>query len=112
MRGVLGARCPVLNDVLLLVSELAANAIRHTASAEADGWFDLTVCIADDTIRVAVGDQGSPTVPQITDGESDADKSTGGRGLRIVDRLADSWGHVGNDTGRVVWFEVKVRAER
>ena len=29
-----------------------------------------------------------------------------GRGLRIVDALADRWGAGGDELGRVVWFEV------
>jgi hypothetical protein len=32
-------------------------------------------------------------------------------GLRIVDVLADQWGHAGDDQGRVIWFEVTAKHE-
>jgi hypothetical protein len=36
----------------------------------------------------------------------------GGRGLRIVEMLADRWGHAGDELGRVVWFEVTAKADQ
>ena len=30
----------------------------------------------------------------------------GGRGLQLVDTLADRWGWAENDGGKVVWFEL------
>jgi hypothetical protein len=39
------------------------------------------------------------------------DALTGGRGLRIVDTLADRWGHGGDELSRVVWFEVTGKPE-
>lgn len=44
-------------------------------------------------------------------GDDDPGLLTGGRGLRIVDVLADRWGHDGNEQGRVVWFEVTAKHE-
>ena len=35
-----------------------------------------------------------------------------GRGLRIVDRLADEWGIGDGSAGTSVWFVVRVDAER
>lgn len=104
VRGVLGDDWPALDDVLLLVSEIASNAVRHTISGRDGGWFDLTISVADDTTRVAIADQGSATKPRL-EGE-DASEMTGGRGLQIVDALADRWGHAGDEAGRVVWFEI------
>jgi anti-sigma regulatory factor (Ser/Thr protein kinase) len=111
VRGVLGESWPALDDVLLLVSEIASNAVRHTASAGDGGWFDLTISVADDTIRVAIADQGSPNQPCLA-GEGDPSELTGGRGLRIVDAFADRWGHTGDEAGRVVWFEISRKAEQ
>ena len=103
--GVLGADWPGLDDVLLMVSEIASNAVRHTASGD-DGWFDVTVSAAGCTARVAVADGGGSSEPRLPDDGGKAGVLTGGRGLRIVDALADGWGHGGDELGRVVWFEV------
>lgn len=105
VRGVLGEGWPGLDDVLVMVSEIASNAIRHTASGD-DGWFDVTVSVTGRTARVAVADRGSSSEPRIPDESGDPDVPTGGRGLRIVDTLAARWGHGGDELGRVVWFEV------
>ena len=106
VRGVLGEGRPGLNDVLLMVSEVACNAVRHTASGDDGGWFDLTVSLTGDTARIAIADRGSSSEPLIPDGGGELDSLTGGRGLRIVDALADCWGHGGDELGRVVWFEL------
>jgi anti-sigma regulatory factor (Ser/Thr protein kinase) len=106
VRGVLGEGWPRLDDVLVMVSEIATNAVRHTASGGEDGWFDITVCAIGDGVRVSVGDSGGSSVPRIPRDGGEPDVMTGGRGLRIVDELADRWGHSGEELGRVVWFEV------
>jgi two-component sensor histidine kinase len=38
-----------------MVSEIATNAVRHTASGGEDGWFDITVCAIGDGARISVG---------------------------------------------------------
>jgi serine/threonine-protein kinase RsbW len=103
--GVLGADWPGLSDILVMVSEIASNAVRHTASGDG-AWFDLTVSVTGDTARVSVADRGSSSEPRIPDDGGHTDALTGGRGLRIVDMLANGWGHSGDELGRVVWFEV------
>jgi len=105
--GVLGERWPRLDDILLLASEITSNAVRHTASGDG-GRFDVTVAFfaAGDCVRVEVADQGSASEPRMT-GEDDL----GGRGLRIVEVLADRWGHAGDELGRVVWFEVTAKPD-
>jgi anti-sigma regulatory factor (Ser/Thr protein kinase) len=106
VRGVLGEAWPGLDDLLLMVSEVASNAVRHTASGDDGGWFDLTVSAAGYAVRIAIADSGSSSEPRIPDNGADPDVLTGGRGLRIVDALAARWGHSGDELGRVVWFEV------
>ena len=108
-RGVLGPGCPHLDDVLVMVSEIASNAICHTASARDGGWFDLTVSVSGSTVRVAIADRGGPTVPCLPPGDDGCEAALSGRGLRIVDALADRWGHAGDELGRVVWFEISTR---
>jgi serine/threonine-protein kinase RsbW len=108
--GVLGRDWPGLDDVLLLVSEIASNAVRHTASGDGGGWFDVLVSLTGQTARVEIADRGSSSEPRIPgddgDGGLGAGVLIGGRGLRIVDSLADGWGHGGDELGRVVWFEI------
>jgi serine/threonine-protein kinase RsbW len=106
--GVLGPGWPGLDDVLLMVSEIASNAVRHTASGDGGGWFDVTVSADGYKARVEITDRGSSSEPRIPDddGGLGAGVLTGGRGLRIVDALADGWGHGGDELGRVVWFEI------
>jgi serine/threonine-protein kinase RsbW len=105
VRGMLGADWPALGDVLLMVGEIASNAVRHTASADEDGGFDLTVLAIDDGVRIVVADRGSSSEPRLHDDGGELGLLTGGRGLRIVDALASDWGHSGDELGRVVWFE-------
>ncbi len=102
--GALGNRWPGLDEILLMTSEVASNAVRHTASGNG-GCFDVAVSSAGDTARVEVIDRGGSSEPRIPD-SSGVGALTGGRGLRIVDALADRWGHGGDELGRVVWFEV------
>jgi serine/threonine-protein kinase RsbW len=104
VRSVLGDGWPGLDDVLLMVSEVASNAVRHTASG--GSWFDVSVSGASETVRVCISDRGSSSEPRMRDDLAGDDVLTGGRGLRIVDALADKWGHAGDELGRTVWFEV------
>ena len=102
--GVIGDDFPALDDVLVLVSEVASNAVKHTASGDG-GAFEVAVWITGSWVRVEIGDQGGASEPRLAD-DGSADAVIGGRGLRIVDALAAKWGHAGDELGRVVWFEV------
>ncbi|HUY44805.1 MAG TPA: ATP-binding protein [Streptosporangiaceae bacterium] len=103
---VLGEGFPARDEVLLLVSEVAANAVRHSASGDG-GEFEVAVWVTGGMVRVEIGDQGGASEPRLADDGVSADALTGGRGLRIVDALATKWGHAGDELGRVVWFEVE-----
>jgi serine/threonine-protein kinase RsbW len=104
--GLLDDEFGARDDVLLLVSEVAANAVRHSASGDG-GEFEVAVSVTAGLVRVDIGDQGGASEPHLTDQDGLADALTGGRGLRIVDALAAKWGHAGDELGRVVWFEVQ-----
>jgi serine/threonine-protein kinase RsbW len=111
--AALGPHWPRLDDAQLMLSEIASNTVRHTASGDRSGWFDVVVSKSGDTVRVAVADRGGSSEPRMADdgGELGAGVLTGGRGLRIVDALADGWGHHGDELGRVVWFEITGKHE-
>ena len=94
-----------LDLLALMVSELATNAVQHAATD-----FEVTITVSaagdgrDDVRRVRVGVRdeaaGYPT-PQ----EPAAD-APHGRGLRIVESLADTWGTEvqRGRPGKTVWF--------
>lgn len=95
--------CPVADVAALLVSELATNAIIHTASGK-DGRFAVIVHCTGTWARVEVWDEGSVSTPVAcshgTPGES-------GYGLGLVELMASRWGQEGGVRGRVVWFELE-----
>jgi serine/threonine-protein kinase RsbW len=94
--------CPVADEVVLLSSELATNAVLHSASG-ADGTFSVSVLVDVRLIRVEVHDLGSVTVPTIRRSHQPGES---GAGLSVVDTMADRWGFHGGPRGRVVWFEM------
>jgi serine/threonine-protein kinase RsbW len=87
---------PTADDAALLCSELAANAVRHSASGCPGGQFTVRVTVqAGEWAWLEVADQGGPwTFPQR--------RGEGGRGLIIVDELADGWDIRGDESGRAV----------
>jgi two-component sensor histidine kinase len=87
------------DTVLLLVSEVVTNAVRHAATS-----FELTIQVAGPEVTVAVTDHDQVHRPQV---RNPRPQDTSGRGLRIVDELATSWGTelVDADAKRV-WFRV------
>lgn len=83
---------------ILLTSELVTNAVRHSRGPiEAQARF----CSAR-VLRVEVCDTSNTPV-----GASAATvDDPGGRGLYLVDALADTWGMEHHGTGKRVWFEL------
>lgn len=91
-------------DAVLLVSELATNAIRHGEGPT----VTLIAHLRGSKCRIEVIDGGSGFVPM--PGQIITTESTG-RGLPIVAELADAWGvYEGNSTH--VWFEIDLDATR
>lgn len=101
-RRVLGP-CPVLDEAVLLVSELATNAIEHTATAD-EGSFHVTIYQGDSFLLIAVTDDGSDNVP--TPGTQADTLAETGRGLELVELIADRWDYCGDGHSRTVWFEL------
>ncbi|WP_042368455.1 SpoIIE family protein phosphatase [Streptacidiphilus neutrinimicus] len=92
-----GAADDTTETVLLLVSELVANAVRH-----ATGPVTVRVIRAGHGLLCEVGDTGNGR-PRLSRGGL---LDEGGRGLQIVHRLTTRWGVRWTDTGKVVWAEV------
>lgn len=89
----------VIDDVLLLSSELVTNAVRYAGGI-------LTIVVESDgrQVAVAVGDS-NPELPVVRPGGLE---STTGRGLQLVNHVASGWGTRPSQdgTGKVVWFRV------
>ncbi|WP_326635717.1 ATP-binding protein [Streptosporangium sp. NBC_01755] len=101
------ASSPLLDDLILITSELTSNAICHTASGRG-GVFVVEVTqlpLGKDGFRarIAVLDGGAPTDPIVRCRDENA---PGGRGLALVAALAVRRGIDGDQTGRVVWAEL------
>jgi len=85
---------PLADDLQLVVSELVTNAIRY-----ADPPVAVEIEVGDDTVTVAVGD-GSPGRPRAQSPDPDAE---GGRGLLMIDLLAEESGIRPQPPGKTVW---------
>jgi serine/threonine-protein kinase RsbW len=94
--------CPAIHVLLTCVSELCANAIKHTASGDG-GVFTVELDRPRDGVaRVAVTDAGGPSVPAV--GGLDL-MAEGGRGLAMVAACTSRWGFLDAGPGRTVWAE-------
>lgn len=93
---------PLTDALELLVSELVTNVIVHTG-----GGGTLRIVDGDRQVRVEVIDT-SPALPVVKGYGAEA---TTGRGLQILDLLAQEWGtSVLADGGKCVWATVSVHA--
>lgn len=87
-------------DVVLLVSELVGNAVRHTGARV----FGLRTLRRRGWIRVEVRDpsRGLPCLMPVHE------LDISGRGLFLVDKLADRWGVDLLPRGKTTWFEMRI----
>jgi anti-sigma regulatory factor (Ser/Thr protein kinase) len=103
VRGVLflaGIGLAVIDDALLLISELATNAVIH-----ADSDFEVVVESGPEWIWIGVADRSTEPVAVSRPQADSAD----GRGLRIVESVAPRWGCESRQGGKVVWFALRPR---
>jgi hypothetical protein len=96
------AGCPAREVLVTCVSELCANAIAHSDSGNG-GVFIVEVDLPRSGVaRVAVTDEGGPTLPVA--GRLDL-MAEGGRGLAMVAACTNRWGYADAYPGRTVWAE-------
>ncbi|MEU9395601.1 ATP-binding protein [Streptomyces sp. NPDC048324] len=87
-----------------IVAELAANAVTHGRVPGRD--FRLTLYVVADTLRIEVTDTRGDRMPcaELPDGDGES-----GRGLVLVDALADTWGVApGLSPRKTVWAEIRL----
>lgn len=85
-----------------LTSEIVTNAVLHARTS-----FSVTVTKSATRIRVAVMDRNLQPVTPKTYGPT----SPTGRGLHIVEALADRWGIDKSADGKTVWFEIDLETQ-
>ena len=90
----------LLDDALLLVSELVTNAVMHAGTE-----LELRIDIGPDLARVEVIDHGLGSPIRYGD---PAEAREGGRGVFLLDALAQEWGTRHFAGGKSVWFVLGV----
>ena len=86
-------------DAELLTGELVTNAVLHARSDVV-----VSVAVADGSAEIGVTDTSvEPPAPRTAAGHAE-----GGRGLRLVERVATDWGVAYLDAGKQVWCRLDV----
>ncbi|MFM9452313.1 ATP-binding protein [Streptomyces europaeiscabiei] len=97
---------PIADDVALAAAELLTNAVKHGCRGVPSGTREvtLTAWYTATRLRVAVTDP-STEVPRRRSASTDCED---GRGLRLVDEVADRWGATTepDGSGKTVWLEL------
>jgi hypothetical protein len=93
---------PARDDVTLIATELASNAICHTASGQG-GSLTVEVTWWRSVVRVGVADCGGPAEPRVIE-DPDGER---GRGLLLVSGMSLRTGACGDQRGRLVWADVR-----
>jgi anti-sigma regulatory factor (Ser/Thr protein kinase) len=100
LAGVLAAE--PMDDLLLLVTEIVANSVRHGRVGE-DGEIDLCVRVLPAVVRVELRDTGIQVDPRVRTPDLGGG---GGFGMVLVERMSERWG-VDHEPAVVMWFELK-----
>ena len=83
-----------VDDAMLVSSELATNALRHSISP-----FHVTVIRSGGEVTISMTDAGSG----VAGGRDAQDDEQSGRGFQIVEALTTRWGVADEPTGKTVW---------
>ena len=100
LRSFSGSGVEGLTDVVvLLVSELVTNAVLHARS-------DSVLKLSHESERLRVELHDANTEGAVLVGADERGGGPGGRGVLLVDALADRWGSDRDEHGKTVWFEL------
>lgn len=94
------------DDVLLCVTELATNALRHGVPPGRGFKVHIYLERIENALRVELHDSGGGEV-RPSDGMPGPDDE-GGRGLLLVAALSDKWGVGERNPGKIVWCEFSI----
>ena len=84
--------------VALVVTELTTNAVRHARTL-----FTVSMIWDGRRLRIEVSDAHPvPPVPR----DDPAPEAAGGRGLLIVEQIADHWGYDPHERGKTIWCDL------
>lgn len=81
------APAAIIDDALIVISEMIANAVSHGVPTS-DGTVEITWSISGDLLELSVHDAGEGGSLEPIDFDED---SLSGRGLSIINRVADRW---------------------
>jgi anti-sigma regulatory factor (Ser/Thr protein kinase) len=91
----------------LIMSELASNAVLHARTPAV-----VTVRLLGGCLQMAVRDGDPRMVYHPPPGAHGAHHGEHGRGLLILEAMADQWGSVPTGNGKVVWAQLQIPAAR
>jgi anti-sigma regulatory factor (Ser/Thr protein kinase) len=98
---------PALGEVAtLLTSELVTNAVVYAGTG-----ISLVIAVADGVLEIGVSDHDHASIESVKPkverlAAKEGVTAEGGRGLVLVDSLADEWGVVQLAKGKQVWFRL------
>ncbi len=87
----------LLDTVKLLVSELVGNAVAYARSD-----VEVAVMLLPDRLRIEVADESADWLRR----KAPSGESISGRGIDVVETMAESWGVSPRRGGKAVWFEL------
>ncbi|KPI05889.1 hypothetical protein OK074_4379 [Actinobacteria bacterium OK074] len=93
----------LIDDAVSIADELAANAVVHARGI--GEFFEVGLRRRDGVLIVEVSDSYQWQMPEKRAADPE---STGGRGLLIVDGLADNWGVRPRESGKTVWAHLPI----
>ncbi len=101
------------DDAVLCLSEALTNAVLHASPA---GPVTITIYRDPRTLRIEIADADRATITHAAPGypagpdalPPEVLLAENGRGLRVIDALADRWGVDAEEAGKRVWFELDV----
>ena len=93
---------PARDDVTLVATELASNAICHTASGQG-GRFAVEVTMCRSVVRIGVTDDGGTGRPRVIEDPA----AERGKGLLLVRALSVRTGMCRTGPGRLVWADIR-----
>ncbi|MGP3949717.1 ATP-binding protein [Streptomyces sp. 7N604] len=94
---------PFASETALVVSELSTNALLHGSLR--GRLFRIRLALTASAVRIEVSDTRRKRLPRV---QTPAADEPFGRGLLLIDRLADRWGTMPRNPGKTVWAELDI----